>query len=57
VFKSVVAESQAGKIVTTETDDIVGIRHQATTDEDTTDWADLVRAVMNCKMCEAVVAL
>jgi hypothetical protein len=37
--------------VSTEEEDIVGIRHQETTGEDTVDWEDLVRAVVNCRVC------
>jgi hypothetical protein len=32
-------------------------RYQATTGEDTADWEDLVRAVMNCRVCELAIAL
>jgi hypothetical protein len=34
--------------VSLEAEDIVGIRHQATTGEDTADLAELIRAVVNC---------
>jgi hypothetical protein len=30
----------------------VGSRYQATTSEDREDWEDLVRVVVNCKVCE-----
>jgi hypothetical protein len=35
----------------------VGSHCQATTGEDTTDWEDLVRAVVNCRLCELKIAL
>jgi hypothetical protein len=38
------------KNVSTEAEDIVGIRHQATTGEDTADWEDLRRTVVNCRV-------
>jgi hypothetical protein len=50
----VVRQSPAGKNVSTEAEDIVGIHHQATTGEDT---ADLLRAVVNCRVCELPIAL
>jgi hypothetical protein len=31
--------------------------YQATTGEDTADWEDLVRAVMNCRVCKLAIAL
>jgi hypothetical protein len=34
-----------------------GSRYQTTTGEDTADWKDLVRAVVNCRVCELVLAL
>jgi hypothetical protein len=37
--------------------DGVGSRYQTTTDEDTADWKDLVRAVVNCRVCELAIAL
>jgi hypothetical protein len=40
-----------------EADDIAGIRHQATTGEDTADREDLVSAVVNCRVCELVIVL
>jgi hypothetical protein len=46
-----------GKTVSTEAEDTVGIRHQATTGEDTEDWEDLVRAVVNCRVCEIEIVL
>jgi hypothetical protein len=42
-----VIRNLTGKNVSTEAEDIVRIRHQATTGEDTADSEDLVRAVMN----------
>jgi hypothetical protein len=42
-----VVQSPAGKNMSTEAENIVGIRHQATT-EDMADREDLVRAVVNC---------
>jgi hypothetical protein len=48
----VVRQSPGGKIVI-----IVTIRHQATTGEDTADSEDVVRAVINYKMCELAIAL
>jgi hypothetical protein len=42
----VVGQSTVGENVSTEAENIVGIRHQATTDE------DLVRAIVNCIVCE-----
>jgi hypothetical protein len=50
-------ESLDGKNVNTETDDIVGIRHQATTGADTALWEDLVRAIVNCEVCELAITL
>jgi hypothetical protein len=52
-----VGQSLAGQNVSTEAEDILEIRDQATTSEDTTDWEDLVRAVVNCRECELAVAL
>jgi hypothetical protein len=52
-----VGQQPVGKIVSTKTEDIVGIRHQATTGEDTTDRDDLVRYVVNCRECELAIAL
>jgi hypothetical protein len=40
-----------------EAEDIVEIRHQATTGEDTGDWEDLVCAAVNCSACELALAL
>jgi hypothetical protein len=42
----VVGQSTVGKNVSTETEDIVRIRHQATTGDDTADWEELVRGVV-----------
>jgi hypothetical protein len=50
----VVVQSPTDKNVSTEAEDIVRIRHQATTGEDTT---DLVRAVANCRVCELPISL
>jgi hypothetical protein len=49
-------QSPIGKNVSTEAEHIVGIRHQET-GEDTADWEDLVRAVVNCRLCELAIAL
>jgi hypothetical protein len=35
----------------------VGSRYQATTGEDTADWKDLLRAVVNCSVCELTTTL
>jgi hypothetical protein len=43
--------------VSTEVEDIIEIRHQATTGEDTVDWESLVRAVVNCRVCELAIVL
>jgi hypothetical protein len=51
-----VGQSPAGKNVGTEEKDIVGIRHQAIT-EDKADREDLARAVVNCTVCELAIAL
>jgi hypothetical protein len=32
-------------------------RYQTTIGEDTADWEDLLPAVVNCRMCESLVAL
>jgi hypothetical protein len=53
----VVGKSSAGKNVCTETEDVFGIRHQATTGEDTDDWEDLVNVVSNFWVCELAIAL
>jgi hypothetical protein len=53
----VAGQSPAGKNVSTEAEDIVGIRHQAKTGEDTVDREDLLRAVVNCSVCELAIAL
>jgi hypothetical protein len=52
-----VGQSPAGKNVSTEAEDSVEIRHQATTGEDTADREDLVRAVVNSIECEIATAL
>jgi hypothetical protein len=53
----VVGQSPAGKNVSTEAEDIVGIRHQATTGEDIADWKDWVRAVVNWRVGKLAIAL
>jgi hypothetical protein len=53
----VVWQSAAGKNVGTEAEDVVESSHQTTTGEDTADWADLVRAVVNCRVCELAIEL
>jgi hypothetical protein len=50
----VVEQSPTGKNVRTEAEDVVRIRHQATAGEDI---ADLVRAIVNCRVCELAIAL
>jgi hypothetical protein len=52
-----VRQSPAGKNVSMETEDIVEIRNQATTGEDTTAWEDLASAVEKWKVCELAIAL
>jgi hypothetical protein len=52
-----VEQSRAGKNLSTKAQDIVGIRHQATTGEDTADLEDLVRAAMNCRLCVVALSL
>jgi hypothetical protein len=42
----------ASKNVSTKAEDIVEIRHQTTTSEDTADWEDSVRAVVNWRECK-----
>jgi hypothetical protein len=49
--------SPAGKNVGAEAEDIVGIRYQATTDEDLKDWEHFLRAVMNSMVCDLAIAL
>jgi hypothetical protein len=53
----VVGWSPAGKKMSMEAEDTVGIHHQATTGENPANWEDLVNAVVNCRMCELVIAL
>jgi hypothetical protein len=53
----VVGESPAGKNVSTEAEDIVGIRHQAMAGEDTADLEDLLHAVVNCRVFELAIEL
>jgi hypothetical protein len=54
--ESVAGQSPAGKNMSMEAEDIVGIRHQATTGEGTANREDLVHAVVNCRVCELVIA-
>jgi hypothetical protein len=53
----VVGQLAACKNVSMESDGIVGIRHQATTDKDIAGWEDLVHAEVHCKMCVLAIAL
>jgi hypothetical protein len=53
----VAGQSPGGKYISTEAEDIVGIRHQATSGEDTADWEDLVPAVVSWRVCELVISL
>jgi hypothetical protein len=46
----VVRQSPADKNVSTEAEDIVEIRHQATTGEDTAGWEDLVCPLVICEV-------
>jgi hypothetical protein len=46
----VVGQLAADKNVRKEAEDIVGIRHQATTREDTADWEEFVRAAVKCSV-------
>jgi hypothetical protein len=46
-----VEQSPAGKNVSTKAEDIVVIRHQATTCEDTAGREDLERSVVICRVC------
>jgi hypothetical protein len=48
----VLGQSPGGENMSTEAEDIVGIRHEATTGEGIGDWEDLVRAVVNSTVCE-----
>jgi hypothetical protein len=52
-----VEQSVAGKNMSTEAEDIVGVRRQATTGEDTADLEDLLRDVVNCRLHELPIAL
>jgi hypothetical protein len=47
----VIRQSPAGKNVSAKAEDIVGIRRQSTTGEDTTDWERLMHTVMNSRVC------
>jgi hypothetical protein len=42
--------------MSTEAEDIVGVRRQGTTGEDTADWEGLMRAVVNYRVCELAIA-
>jgi hypothetical protein len=53
----IVRQLPSGKKLSTEAEDIVGIRHQATTHEDTADCEELVLAVVNCRLCELALML
>jgi hypothetical protein len=53
----IVSQSSAGKNVTTVAENIVEIRHQATTGEDTEDWEELAPAVVNCGVYELAIAV
>jgi hypothetical protein len=53
----VVGQLPAGKNVSTEAENIVEIRHQATTGENTADWKDLLHAVVHYRMCEIATEL
>jgi hypothetical protein len=46
-----VGKLAAGKNVSKEAADIVGIRQQATTREDTADWEGFMRAAAKCRVC------
>jgi hypothetical protein len=50
-----VGQSPAGKNESRAAED--GIRHQATTDQDTADWEELARALVNCKTYKLAIAL
>jgi hypothetical protein len=52
-----VRQSPAGKNISMEAENIVGIRHQATMCGDTADSKDSLRAVVNCIVCELAIAL
>jgi hypothetical protein len=52
-----VGQSAVGKNVSRQAEDIVAIRHQATTDEDTADLEDLVRDIVHYRVCELALAL
>jgi hypothetical protein len=43
--------------MSTEAEGVVAIRHQATTGENISTSEDLLRAVVNCRKCELVIAL
>jgi hypothetical protein len=53
----VVRQWPAGKNVSTEVEDIVVSRHQATTGEDAADWEDSVSTVLNCRVYELAIVL
>jgi hypothetical protein len=57
-----VRQSPAGKNVSMEAEDIVGIRHQATIGEEIANWEDFVCAVVTvffgvCKLSATVVVI
>jgi hypothetical protein len=53
----VVVQWPAGRNLSTDAEDSDGNRHQATTDEDTAGREDLLRAVVNCRVCKLDIAL
>jgi hypothetical protein len=55
----VVRESPVSKDVIVEAEEarVLEAVNQTTTSEDTADWEDLVRAVVNCRVCELALAL
>jgi hypothetical protein len=55
--ESVVRQLPVGKNVSMVAEDIVEIRHQATTCEETADWKDLACPLVNCRACELATAL
>jgi hypothetical protein len=56
-YELVERQSPADKNVSTEAEYIVGIRHQATTGEDMEDCEDLLRALVNRRVCQLAVVL
>jgi hypothetical protein len=53
----VVGQSIAAKNVSTEAEDIVRIREEATTGEDIADLEELINAVVNWRVCKLAIAL